>query len=182
MRKSFLFVMLILFLSAIPAYSHPHLFIKPEVEFISSKTAITGIRVRWVWDEWWSEDVKTDCDLDKNNVFNAKETALVKKLFFDGVEDFDYFLKITIDDKKIKIGQAKNFSVRVLPNGNVVYEFIVDFPKGQSAKNKLEICFVDKTIYTAFEDKVVLLKNENVIRKKKSEPYGDYGVKLTVWL
>lgn len=182
MRKAFVCAFLTLILCASPSYSHPHLFIKPAVEFINSEKGITAIRVRWIWDEWWSEDVKMECDLDGNNLFNAKETAQVKKSFFDGVEDFNYFLKIKIDKKEIKIKGIRDFAVNVLPDGNVAYDFTVDFPKGLSLKNEIEVCFVDKTIYTAFEEDVVLIKNKVNIKKKKSVPYADYGVKLTVWL
>ncbi len=182
MRKAFLGAFLILILCTSPSYSHPHLFIKPAVEFINNGKAMTSLRVRWMWDEWWSEDVKMECDLDGNNLFDKKETAQVKKSFFDGVEDFNYFLKIKIDQKEIEIKGIRDFAVNVLPDGNVAYEFTVDFPKGSLPKNEIEIYFVDKTIYTAFEEDVVLIKNKVNIKKKKTAPYADYGVKLTVWL
>lgn len=165
-----------------PAYAHPHLFIKAGAGFAIDKGGITGLKIRWLWDEWWSEDVKAECDLDGNGSLNAKEIALVEKNFFSGVEKFSYFLKATADGKRVKIGKARNFTAKILADGTVSYEFTITLPTAVQQKGKIEICFADDTIYTAFEEKVDILGESKFIKKKAVSPYGDYGVKLTVWM
>ncbi len=185
MRKPVFMLLLVIAAVIIPVQplcAHPHLFIKPGVGFVIGKGGITGLKIRWLWDEWWSEDVAAECDLDMNGSFNAKEITLVEKNFFSGAESFNYFLKATAEGKRLKTGKARNFTAKILADGTVSYEFTLALPAAVQQKGKMEICFADDTIYTAFEEKVDILGDSKFIKKKTVSPHGDYGVKLTVWL
>ena len=182
MKKLIFILILVMLTAAQPVSAHPHLFITPSVGFVTAKGNISGLRIKWAWDEWWSEDVMAECDLDGNGSFNEKEIKLVKSGFFDGAENFNYFLKVTAGGKRVKTGKAKNFTAKVLPDGTVVYEFTLDMPIAAQPGAKIEICFADETIYTAFEEKVGIMGEAKFIKKRASSPYGDYGVKLTLWL
>lgn len=161
-----------------PALAHPHLFIKPLVGLAATKGEIEGIRIRWEWDEWWSEDVVSQCDTDRNNAFSPKEQKKVKSGFFDGAKDFQYFTAIRINGKKTSFGEARNFTATIIPGGTVAYEFLLPLAKKQPLKGKMEICFNDETIYTAFDENVGLLGDKKYIKRATSEIYEDYGVRV----
>lgn len=171
--------LLIMFL-ALPAYAHPHLFIAPGIAFIQDKDAVKAVRIRWIWDEFWSEEVLLACDLDGDGLFNSSETKLVKKDFFDGVQDYDYFFMMKSDGHKIKFGVAKNFSVKTLANNHLIYEFTLEASNPVLPQNKLELFFFDKTIYTAFDESVLVIGGKHPLKGKRVEPYSDYGVKMTL--
>lgn len=180
MKKLLMTLVLLLLVFSLPAQAHPHLFIEPGISFIEEKGAIKAVRIRWVWDEFWSEDVMLECDLDGNGSLSASEIKLVKKEFFDGVQDFGYFFMMKCDGQNIKFGAAKNFSVKKANDGRLIYEFTLEAKTPVVPKNKLELFFSDKTIYTAFDPTVSIIGGKHPLQNKKFEPYSDYGVKMTL--
>ena len=180
MRKLYIALTLILLFFPLPAQAHPHLFISPGVGFVHDKGAIKAVKIRWVWDEFWSEEVMFECDLDGDGSFNASETKLVKKDFFDGVQDLEYFFMMRSDGQKVKFKAAKNFTVKTTPDGCLIYEFVLEASAPVVPQNKLEVFFFDKTIYTAFDESVSVIGDKYPLQKVKFEPYSDYGVKMTL--
>ena len=180
MRKSVMALMLLMLLAVQPAAAHPHLFIKPGVGFVVAKGSVTALKIRWVWDEWWSEDVMAECDIDMNGKLDAKEIKLVKSDFFDGVERFNYFLRVMAGGKRVKLGKAKDFTAKIQANGIVTYEFTLPVQIALQPNSKIEICFIDDTIYTAFDGTVSVIGESKFIKKRACSPYGDYGVRLTL--
>ena len=180
MKKLLITLAFLLLLVPFPAHAHPHLFITPAVSFIQDKGAIKAVRISWIWDEFWSEEVMFDCDLDGNGSLSVSEIKLVKKDFFDGVQDFNYFFMMKSDGKKIKFGAAKNFTVKTADGNRLIYEFTLESSNPVIPKNKLELFFFDKTIYTAFEESIEIVGGKHPLRKITFEPYSDYGVKMTL--
>lgn len=180
MKKLFLSVVFLVLFFSLPAHAHPHLFITPGAGFIQDKGTIKAVRIRWIWDEFWSEQVVTECDIDGNGSLSAHEIKLVKKDFFDGVQDFNYFFMMKSDGQKIKFGAAKNFTVKKTNDGHLIYEFTLETSTPVIPKNKLELFFFDKTIYTAFDETVSIIGGKHPLQKIKFEPYSDYGVKMTL--
>lgn len=179
--KKLLIPLLFLFLFFhLPADAHPHLFIEPGISFVEERGALRAVNIRWVWDEFWSEDVMLECDVDGNGSLSASEMKLVKKEFFDGVRDFGYFFMMKSDGQSIKFGAAKNFTVKMTGEGRLIYEFTLEAKTPVIPKNKLELFFFDKTIYTAFDPTVSITGGRLPLQKKKFEPYSDYGVKMTL--
>lgn len=171
-------VIALLLLQPSPVLAHPHLFIKPFVGLVAAKGEIEGIRIRWEWDEWWSEDVVSQCDTDRNKRLNPKEQKEVKSEFFDGAKDLQYFTAIRVNGKKASFGEARNFAAMIMPGGTVAYEFLLPLAKKHPLKGKMEICFNDETIYTAFDEDVGLLGDKKNIKRVTSERYEDYGVRV----
>ena len=139
MKKLLMTLVLLLLVFSLPAQAHPHLFIEPGISFIEEKGAIKAVRIRWVWDEFWSEDVMLECDLDGNGSLSASEIKLVKKEFFDGVQDFGYFFMMKCDGQNIKFGAAKNFSVKKANDGRLINDFTIENKKPVLPKKNLEI-------------------------------------------
>lgn len=180
MKKLLITVVSVLLFVQFPAHAHPHLFIAPGVSFIQDKGAIKAVRIRWVWDEFWSEEVMFACDMDGNGLLSASEIKLVKKDFFDGVQDFDYFFMMKSDGQKIKFGAAKDFTVKATDDNCLMYEFTLETLNPVIPKNKLELFFFDKTIYTAFDETILIVGGKQPLQKMMFEPYSDYGVKMTL--
>jgi len=173
-------LLLFCFLSLVTIlYGHPHLFIKPSIEIVIDTNVINGIKITWEWDKWWSEDVINECDIDKNGILDKKEIKLVYKTFFIGIKDFNYFTEIYINNNKIKINNILDFTANVNKDKIVTYDFIIPIGFKFEAGTKIKICFNDKTIYTAFDENIVLIpiKDHNFENLKMSD-CGYYGVQI----
>lgn len=180
MKKLLITVVLALLFLPFPAHAHPHLFIAPGVSFVEDKGAIKAVRIRWIWDEFWSEEVMFDCDMDGNGSLSTSEIKLIKKDFFDGVQDFNYFFMMKSDGQKVNFGAARNFNVKTTDGNCLMYEFTLETSNPVIPKNKLELFFFDETIYTAFDETISIVGGKQPLQKIKFEPYSDYGVKMTL--
>jgi len=171
---------MILFLSTFTLQAHPHIFIDGSIQFVSNAKGIEGIRMVWVWDENWSNDIINDCDEDCDGVFSKKETAVVLKDFMTDLRDLNYFTEIYIDGKKQKIANPIRFSASINDDCIVTFDFVFPLAIKPAKSTAVKIYFNDKTTYTAFEEKVNLLKSPGYNYEKTSVSlYKDYGVQVS---
>jgi len=133
------------------SHSHPHLFIKSGIEFVENETSVTGIRVQWSWDSYWSADVIAGCDTDRNGVLSDKEVKAVFTDFFDGIKEFNYFMELHVNGKKTPIKSITNFHAQIESDKTVTYFFTIPFTTGNIPLNTLKVGFNDDTIYVAFD-------------------------------
>lgn len=161
-------------------YSHPHLFIKPTIEVISNNSSIEGVWLDWEWDQWWSEDVLFECDLDGNGSFSKDEIELIYNDFFIGIEDFDFFTYISVDGKRYQIMGVENFTASNSSSNIVSYRFYIPLEVEGGSPKSVEVSFNDTTSYTAFEEKikVTIKKGPAKLGALTSEKYSFYGAKV----
>ncbi len=179
MKKKIISVIIMILLTHSFLFAHPHLFIKPSIDVAVDNNTVKGFKITWKWDKWWSADVIADCDLDRNGLLNNEETRLVYKDYFIGVRDYDFFMGIIIDGKKIKIVDIKDFSVIINSDKTVSYTFFIPLEYKFSSEIKLSISFNDKTVYTSFDKNVsVTLSNSYTSKNLLVSEYDYYGVKI----
>lgn len=171
---------IVLFIS-ITAFSHPHLFIKPSLELFVEDGSVSGIRIVWEWDKWWSAEVVAECDSDKNGVFDAKETKIVFEDFFSAVKSFGYFTAIYVDGKSVKIDEVLQFAAFIDKDKIVTYSFVVPFAKPVKGTGaSLKIDFNDETVYTAFDRGIKIMPNDAFkVTDFKSSEHGFYGASVS---
>ena len=171
MKKKYLLCIYLIIIQSF-LIAHPHLFIKPVVSIINNEENIVkGIEIEWEWDEWWSRDVIEDCDLDKNGVFSPKETDIVYKNFFIGIKDFNFFMEIYVNKKRIGIKNVVDFSVKIESN-IVTYKFTIPLNISEK-RNNFKIIFNDETIYTSFAEISINYKDNN--KNYKNEKIGTHS-------
>lgn len=159
--------------------AHPHIYVDPTVEVVTNGNVVTGIKVNWLWDKWSSEDVKNECDLDRNGSFNTKEIQLVYKYYFENLKNFDYFTEVYINGRQIRITDITGFTALIRGDKRVRYSFTIPLRKPEKSPTKIGLCFSDDTIYVAFEQNVVVLPGAgHQIRNFKVSSYGYYGVQF----
>ncbi|MCG8571281.1 MAG: DUF1007 family protein [Spirochaetes bacterium] len=168
----FLFAWILLFPQL---YSHPHLFITPVVELLTSSSTLRGLNVKWTWDEFWSQDVLDFCDQNMDGVFSAEETEIVFDDFFVGIKDFDFFTQIYVNNQRIPIPQVTHFKVYARDN-IVTYLFYIPVNQTISGTGDVKIIFNDETIYTAFDEKFLVRAKSGNIQNLMIAPFKFYGV------
>lgn len=166
------------FITVSICFSHPHLFITPSAAVIISNSVVEGVRIIWKWDKWWSSDVMSECDKNKDGKLDSNEIKLVYQDYFSGIEDLNFFTEVYVNGKKVKIKKVLDFSVSVLEDNLVEYVFVIPLDIPIESKVEMEIVFNDESIYTAFDKKVNISSSSGVIKNPKLSPVGYYGVKV----
>lgn len=186
-KNKIVFILIIssvLMLLANILFAHPHLFIESYTTIIIEGTSLKGIKLEWVWDPMWSEQVIMDCDKDMNGVFNKDETELVKKDYFSGIKDYNYFMAIVINGKKSKVQKITDFSVIIdSKNSRVSYYFFIPINKPlNNSVQTLSVLYNDETIYAAFGIDISFLdiKGPVEIISKNVQRYEAYGCQMKI--
>ncbi|GAH04821.1 unnamed protein product, partial [marine sediment metagenome] len=88
-----------------------------------------------------------DYDVNKDGKFSDREIITIKQDAFSNLENYNYFIYLSINSKNSKVKSIKNFSVDVYDN-KVIYSFFIPWvvPATMSYK-KIEICMYDETYY-----------------------------------
>lgn len=179
MKRKVIFIVFAAVL-AFDLLAHPHIFIKPTLQFLVKGKTITGIKVDWEWDQWWSSDVIYECDFNKDGKFSQNEIDYIFKNFFNEVRNFDYFMKLKIDKKSYRIKKVENFSARISGKDKVNYYFTIPLNIPCNGDASIWVAFNDDTIFTAFEKTIKLIPSSGFSYSNQSNSVeGYYGVKST---
>lgn len=135
-------------LAAAPATAHPHVWIDNVTTLIFENGKITGLRIKWTFDELFGSGVIKDFDKDDNGAFDKEETAVVHKEAFSSLAEYEYFANVFVGGKKLKITEARDFKPSVSKGGQLVYEFTVVLPAPVDPKAPgLKIGIYDPSFY-----------------------------------
>ena len=128
-------------------FAHPHVFIDYTVNFVFDQNELTGVATQWIFDEMYSSILIQDYDANKDGKFSDREIITIKQDAFSNLENYNYFIYLSINSKNFKVKSIKNFSVDVYDN-KVIYSFFIPcvVPATLSYK-KIEICMYDETYY-----------------------------------
>jgi len=188
----FISMILISIIAPCLLFAHPHVFIDYTVNFVFDQNGVTGIETQWIFDEMYSSMLIQDYDVDKDGRFSNSEIKTTKQNAFSNLENYNYFIYITIDSKCFEVKSVDNFSVDVCDN-RLVYRFFITcvVPVTPSYK-KIEICMYDETYYVDLlplgDDPVRLTNASNIDYTynvyedtKESRDYGEiypYSIRL----
>ncbi len=148
-------VLTLLCLLAFPikAFSHPHIWVNADLELLTKKHQITGIRVKWSFDELYSTSFLVESDTNKNKQLEPNEVAnTIKEVFITGEKDLYPFIYISMAGKKTTF-TLKNPNVW-MTNDYLHYQFdiILDDPKEINGQHHFGI--YDPEFYVAFEQNI----------------------------
>jgi len=110
-----------------PAAAHPHVWIDAVTTFVVKAGMVTGIRVEWTFDEFFSTTLLDDFDVNRDKRFDAKEIAALEKDAFGRTAAQGYFTFVKVDGAALKGLAAKEFTARV-DKGIVHYSYLLPFP------------------------------------------------------
>jgi len=136
-------------LHASPAWTHPHVFIHTAVDAVFDGKGLSGLRVRWVFDEMFSSMIRMDYDRNGNRRFDPDEVAAVEKGAFSNLKKFDYFVHIHINGKPFPVRFVTDFSAG-LKGDKMTYAFFVPcHVRSTSADKEIRISVYDPEFYSS---------------------------------
>lgn len=145
---SLVFATLLLLVFSQTSFSHPHAFIDNRLTMIFDDEGFAGIRVEWVFDEFFSNMIAGDYDRNQNNILENSEIVAIEKGAFDNLANFDYFTVIRIGGKSFKVKYVRGFSA-ALKEGKLRYNFFIPCHiKAIPTFKKIVISQYDPTYYT----------------------------------
>ena len=131
---------------------------------IFDNEGFAGIRVEWVFDEFFSSMIAGDYDRNQNGMLEISEITAIKKEAFDNLANFDYFTVIRIGGKSFKVKYVRDFSA-ALKEGNLIYDFFIPcHVKATPTFKEIVISQYDPTYYTDMsldESQAVIMKGDS---------------------
>jgi len=152
-------ISLIIFCSA--ALSHPHVFISQRLKIVFDDQGLAGFSIHWTFDDMFAIMIAGDYDINKNEVLEKNEVALIKKEAFSYLSNQNYFTFVKIGEKPFDVKFIQNFSAE-LHNKKLIYKFFI--PCHITATSNLKhvrIASYDPSYYSAvfFANDAVSLDN-----------------------
>ena len=144
---SLVVVIFLVILSVRPTLPHPHVFIYNSINVLFDEKGLAGFRVKWVFDEMFSNMIINDFDKNRNRRFESQEIEHIKNGAFSNLKNFDYFTHIKIAEKIFKVKFVKDFSADIKDNALVYWFFIPCHIRATSSFNEIKISIYDMSFY-----------------------------------
>ena len=148
MSRVLVLVAFLLFVFPNVSSSHPHVFIQDTLRIVFEQQGLAGVRVRWVFDEFFSSMIAEEFDHNHNNKLEKSEIINIKKGAFANLAKFDYFSFIRINGKPFKVKYVRDFSA-AMASGKLIYGFMIPCRvKATTTSKEFVISQYDPTYYT----------------------------------
>ena len=158
-------IILLLFLISGNIFSHPHIFISTKIKVCFNSSGLRGLEVKYVYTDMFTHQLKQMYDINKNNIFDMNEVLMIKAEAFSNLVNYDFFVHIKYNDKKVKSSGFSNFKA-YFEDGYAVYSFFLENDINFGKKNcELVIAPYDKTYYIDVEldeESVVFENNKSI--------------------
>jgi len=158
---------------------HPHVFIYNSIKVVFNEKGLAGFKVKWVFDEMFSNMIIHDFDRNRNGHLEPSEIRDIKNGAFSNLQHFGYFTHVKINGKVFKVTFFKDFSAKIKDNALIYQFFVPCHVSAISSFKEVRISIYDISFYCS----VFLTKNpvdfENAptyelhhrITKNKKEAY-----------
>lgn len=158
---------------------HPHVFIYNSITVVFDENGLAGFRLKWVFDEMFTNMIVHDFDKNKNGSLEPPEIKDIENGAFSNLKNFNYFTHIKINNKTFKVEFVTDFSAEIKGNALIYRFFVPCHVRAGSSFKEVRIAIYDISFYCS----IFLTKNpvglENAssyelrhqIRKNKKEAY-----------
>ncbi|HDT15756.1 MAG TPA: DUF1007 family protein, partial [Firmicutes bacterium] len=130
-------------------FSHPHVFIEPQVTLIVKKNFVEKAVITWIFDRMTSSAMIEHLGGGEGKSLDGKKVKKIKDEIFPGLSQYGYYTFISIDGGENMEIKPRDLDIRISEEGNLIYEFTV--PVEREAGSKVSVYFEDDEIYTAFD-------------------------------
>jgi len=176
--KKILLLLLFFIFSSYYAESHPHIFIKTGVTVCFSNNTINKLKIEFEFDKVFSQELLQTFDKNKNKIFDESEIKNIEEKAFSNLVNYNYFIYITDNEKKITSDNIANFTSSY-KDGVVTYYFeIITNINITETQKTVKIAAYDHSYYFSveinsvnFENNHFISSNYEIIEDKKQAFY-----------
>ncbi len=137
-------------LAPVTALAHPHIFAEAHLDIVAGDGEVAELQNVWRFDEVFSSSVLLDFDKNTNNLLDHDELAEVGKVVLDSMEEFDYFINITYNGKRIGVERPQQI-IADYKDGQLLLIFAAKPKQSIPLDGKLTFGVYDPTLYTAMD-------------------------------
>ncbi|MBP5855941.1 DUF1007 family protein [Marivibrio halodurans] len=120
--------MFLLAVSAGVARAHPHVWILAEAVLTQTDGKVTGVRLDWSFDPFFSTVLYEDFDWNDDGRFDTEERRAMRDGAFAGLSAVGWFTDVRVDGEPWPVRATDDFDVRISPDdGTVTYELTLAF-------------------------------------------------------
>jgi ABC-type uncharacterized transport system substrate-binding protein len=129
------------------ALAHAHVFILDTVEIVFSNQQVTGLKLRWAFDEIFSDGMFKDFDVNGDRSFDTAEVEAIRGVSVESMKEFGYFTHVWVDGELTQ--SFADVTLDVVGEGSIViYEWTITLGKPvDPSQNKLEISIFDDSYF-----------------------------------
>jgi ABC-type uncharacterized transport system substrate-binding protein len=129
--------------------AHPHVWIDVSLELRFQGEVLEGLRVIWLFDEYYSAFAVQDFDANGNKRLDREELAVLENSH-EGLKDYSYFTHLKVGDllpEDLKVEAVENFAAE-MKDDRLQYAFDVPLPEGLDPRETtFGVGFYDETYY-----------------------------------
>ena len=92
-----------------PAHAHPHVYVTVESTVLFDKGVITGLRQRWLFDEFYTTMAIEGLDTNNDGIYDRKELAELAKINIDGLAQMEYFTFAKLGEQRLAFDAPKDY-------------------------------------------------------------------------
>jgi ABC-type uncharacterized transport system substrate-binding protein len=119
-----------------------------SLRIVFDQQGLAGVRVKWVFDEFFTSMIADEFDKNHNNKLEKPEIIDIEKGAFANLVKFNYFSFIKINGKVFLVEYIRDFSAS-LAGGNLIYNFVIPcHVKAIATFKEFVISQYDPTYYT----------------------------------
>jgi ABC-type uncharacterized transport system substrate-binding protein len=142
----------LLIVGIFPAVAHPHVFINNKMTVLFEGGTLQGISFQWTFDDMFSNMILSDYDPKRTGQFDAARIKALKAGAFDNLENYHYFVAMTIGAKPVSRFTIEQFSPSVTDTKKLVYSFFIPLKVAVQAKEQsVRLTVYDDTYFVAFD-------------------------------
>ncbi|MDJ0945441.1 MAG: DUF1007 family protein [Kiloniellales bacterium] len=129
--------------------AHPHVWIDVSLELSFQGNVLKGLRVVWLFDEYYSAFAVQDFDVNGNKRLDREELAILEN-GHEGLKEYSYFTHLKIGallPDNLKVEAVENF-VAEMNGDRLQYAFDVPLPENLDPRETtFGVGFYDETYY-----------------------------------
>jgi ABC-type uncharacterized transport system substrate-binding protein len=145
-----LILSILLFIIFIPVvWAHPHVFAENNVVFDFNGKGLTGVKIRWTFDELYSSSIIMDYDKNRDRTFEPDEAKKLARQAMADLKLNHYFTYVRVNGRDFPVNSIKDFQVAI-NQGRVVYSFCVPCPISvRTTEQSVDVSCYDENYYIA---------------------------------
>ncbi len=129
------------------ASAHAHVFILDTVEVVFSGRQVIALKLRWTFDELFSDGIFKDFDANGDRSFDATEAGAIRDMSLGSMKEFGYFTHVWVNGRLQQ--SFADAALEIASEGNIViYEWLITLAEPiDPSRAKLEISVFDDSYY-----------------------------------
>jgi ABC-type uncharacterized transport system substrate-binding protein len=181
MRKIFWsgIILVIILFNTMPLFAHPHVFIDYQANFIFNQKGLSGVKLKWIFDEFYSASSLRDYDQKHDKSLSVSEVKRLQKEAFAAIANYNYFCDLRLNKKVFVIRSITDFNAAA-ENNRLIYVFFI--PCQIIAKQNGLLCGFLIAILQSVSAIAIVLTLNFIIRQSFTATFEDINWALSgVW-